>query len=157
MQAGADRQWQLATDGDRRAGPVGAGQSDPIPNTEARGRVLIVEDNWLVAIDMEATLRDAGYVVLGIAVSGAEAVELCESEPPDIVLMDIRLQGGSDGIEAAVEIRQRFDIPSIIVSAHDDPETRARAEPARPLGWIVKPIPGPELVRRLQHLKGNLK
>jgi CheY-like chemotaxis protein len=116
-------------------------------------RVLIVEDNWLVAVEAEASLLEAGYVVLGIAVSAEEAVALCEAERPDFVLMDIRLRGDSDGVQAAVEIRARFGIPSVFVSAHDDPETQARAGAAKPLGWIVKPVSGPELIKRVESLR----
>lgn len=112
-------------------------------------RVLIVEDNWLVAAETESTLEDAGYTVLGIAVSAQEAVAACESDPPDLVLMDIRLLGSRDGVDAAIEIRERFGIGSIFMSAHDDADVRARAEPARPLGWIVKPVSSGELIRSL--------
>lgn len=125
---------------------------------EARGaRVLIVEDNWLVAVEMETTLTDAGYVVVGIAVSAVEAVTLCEAKRPDFVLMDIRLQGGSDGIEASVEIRTRFNVPSIFVSAHDDAKTRGRAALAAPLGWIVKPVVGPVLIERIRRLRAPME
>lgn len=115
-------------------------------------RVLIVEDNWLVAVEMEATLEDAGYAVVGIAVSAEEAVQASEAERPDLVLMDIRLLGPRDGVDAAVEIRERFGIGSIFVSAHDDAEIRARAKAARPLGWIVKPVTSNELIRCLLEL-----
>jgi len=124
----------------------------PAPERTGR-RLLIVEDNWLVAIDMEAALIDAGYDVIGIAVSANEAVALCDAQRPDLVLMDIRLQGGSDGIAAAMEIRTRFGITSIFVSAHDDAGTRARAVAAQPLGWIVKPVSSADLVLRLAALK----
>lgn len=128
-------------------------QRDEAP--AAPERVLIVEDNWLVAVEMEATLEDAGYTVVGIAVSAEEAVQACKAERPDLVLMDIRLLGPRDGIDAAVEIRERFGIGSIFVSAHDDAEVRARAEAARPLGWIVKPVTGRELIRSLAALRDD--
>ena len=118
-------------------------------------RVLIVEDNWLVAIETEAALSDAGYEVVGIAVSAEEAVQLCETAGPSFVLMDIRLEGRRDGVEAAIEVRARYGIPSIFFTAHGDPETRARAEPAKPLGWILKPKAGPDLVRQLASLQGG--
>jgi two-component system, response regulator PdtaR len=118
-------------------------------------RVLVVEDNWLVAVEMEATLEDAGYEVVGIAVSAEEAVQACNAERPDLVLMDIRLLGPRDGIDAALEIRERFGIGSIFVSAHDDADVRMRAETARPLGWIVKPVTGRELIRSLAALSDD--
>lgn len=119
--------------------------------TTAR-RVLIVEDNWLVAVEMEAALEDAGYEVVGVAVSAEEAVQTCNAKHPDLVLMDIRLLGPRDGVDAAIEIRDRFGIGSIFVSAHDDGDVRARAEAARPLGWIVKPVTSSELIRSLGEL-----
>ena len=115
-------------------------------------RVLIVEDNWLVAVETEAALLEAGFEVLGIAVTAEEAVRICGAEHPDLVLMDIRLLGQRDGVEAAIEIRSSFDIPAVFVSAHDDPDTRSRAQLARPLGWIAKPVDSHRLVERLQHL-----
>lgn len=118
-------------------------------------RVLIVEDNWLVAVEMQATLEEAGYAVLGIAVSAEEAVDACVPELPDLVLMDIRLLGPRDGVDAALEIRERFGIGSIFVSAHDDANVRARAAAARPLGWIVKPVSAVELIRSIAELSNG--
>lgn len=138
-----------------RGAPMPANDSDSAQGdveSPAAERVLIVEDNWLVAIEMEAALQDAGYIVVGIAVSADEAIAACEDQRPDVVLMDIRLQGGSDGVEAAKAIRTRMDVPSIFVSAHDDAETRARGEAARPLGWINKPVQGAVLVERISRL-----
>lgn len=116
---------------------------------------MIVEDNWLVALEVEAALLDGGFAVAGIAVNSAEAFSLCETERPSLILMDIRLQGGDDGIGAALNIRSQFGIPVIFVSAHDDPETRAQAEAARPLGWIVKPVSGQELVEQIGQIRRN--
>lgn len=118
-------------------------------------RVLIVEDNWLVALEMEAALEDAGYAVVAIAVSAEEAIQACMTEVPDLVLMDIRLLGPRDGVDTAVEIRERFGIGSIFVSAHDDASTRARAQVARPLGWIVKPVTSSELIRSVAELRDD--
>ena len=90
--------------------------SDEDPGVPVSGmsieRILIVEDNWLVAIEMEAALSDAGYQVIGIAMSADQAVQLCETERPDAVLMDVRLQGQRDGVDAAIEVRARFGIRS---------------------------------------------
>lgn len=117
--------------------------------------MLIVEDNWLVAVELEATLQEAGYAVVGVAVSADEAVQICQAERPELVLMDIRLLGQRDGVDAAMEIRKRFGIRSVFVSAHDDPDVRARAEPAQPLGWIGKPITGAVLLSALAALRSK--
>lgn len=114
--------------------------------------VLLVEDNWLVALETESSLQDAGYNVLNIAVSAEEAVEMCREQRPDFIIMDIRLAGERDGIDAAIEARQRFDIPAIFLSAHDDPSFRDRAAPARPLGWLTKPMTPDQLSRNLESL-----
>lgn len=103
-------------------------------------RILIVEDEMFVALDIEAAVIKAGHKVVGFAGTAERAVELADEMRPDLVLMDIRLPGDRDGIDAAIEIRQRFDIPSLIISAYSDAETRARAVPAAPLGFIAKPF-----------------
>ncbi|HEX2138895.1 MAG TPA: response regulator [Woeseiaceae bacterium] len=119
--------------------------------------ILIVEDNWLIGIEMEATLSEAGFSVVGVARNVKDALRLCRQKRPQVVLMDVMLAGGDDGIDAAVEIRQRYGIPSVFVTAHGDSATRARAEPAEPLGWIVKPIVSAELVRRLAAIQRSLQ
>lgn len=153
MDAEFNRWWVSREESGNRAPPTHAAGRRLDHGGSGGNRVLVVEDNWLVATETEAVLADAGYFVLGIAVTAAEAVSLCELHRPDFVLMDIRLRGRGDGIDAAIEIRDRFDIPSIFVSAHDDPHTLARAEAARPLGWIVKPTPGGALVDRIESLR----
>ena len=109
-------------------------------------RVLIVEDDFLVSGDMEAELIDAGFVVVGVATSAQEAIELAAAEEPHLVIMDIRLEGPSDGVEAAIEIFKSKGIRSLFASAYHDAETRRRAEPCSPLGWIAKPYPMGTLV-----------
>lgn len=126
--------------------------ADGTDHVQTPARVLIVEDNWLVAVEMESSLEQAGYAVVGIAVSADEAIQACDDERPDLVLMDIRLLGPRDGVDTAIEIRERFDIGSIFVSAHSDADVRARAERARPLDWIVKPLTSGQLIRALEEL-----
>jgi DNA-binding NarL/FixJ family response regulator len=103
-------------------------------------RILIVEDEMFVALDIEAVVIKAGHKVVGFAGTAERAVTMADEMRPDLVLMDIRLPGERDGVDAAIEIRQRFDIPSLIISAYSDAETRARATPARALGFIPKPF-----------------
>jgi DNA-binding NarL/FixJ family response regulator len=119
------------------------------------GRVLVVEDDYLVAADIEGELTAAGYEVVGIAGTAHEAVALARSRRPAIVIMDIRLRGGADGIEAATEIYRETGIRSIFASANQDPATRRRGEAARPLAWLAKPYTGSTLVRLLRDALGE--
>lgn len=112
--------------------------------------VLIVEDEWLVSMEIEGVLGDAGYDVAGTAVTADEAVRMVEMHRPDLVLMDIRLQGRRDGIQAAIEINRRFGLRCLFVSAHADVGTRERAAAANPLGWLSKPFSGPQLILALE-------
>ncbi|MGK7871059.1 response regulator [Falsiroseomonas sp. E2-1-a20] len=113
----------------------------------SRGRVLIVEDEYFVALDIEDALSSVGFTVVGIATTAEEATRMAEAERPDVVLMDIRLAGPRDGIEAAAEIRNRLGIRSLFATAHSDGATRARGdEAASPLGWLTKPYTGSEVV-----------
>lgn len=116
------------------------------PSPGALPRVLIVEDDFLVSGDMEAELIDAGFAVVGIATSAQEAIDLAAAEEPHLVVMDIRLDGPSDGVEAAIAIFRSTGIRSLFASAFHDAETRRRAEPCAPLGWIAKPYPMNALV-----------
>jgi DNA-binding response OmpR family regulator len=112
---------------------------DPLTVPAALPRILLVEDEFLIAMSLEGDLRDGGYDVVGIAHSANDAVAMAKAERPDIVLMDIRLVGKRDGIDAAFEIFKTTGIRCIFATAHGDPETVARAAPAAPLGWLHKP------------------
>ena len=113
--------------------------------TAAAGRVLIVEDEWILAASAEAALEEAHCTIVGIAVTADDAVRLAEAERPDLVLMDIRLRGARNGIDAAREIRERFGIRSLFVTANSDPETRKLGGAADPAGWVQKPVSGGDL------------
>ncbi len=103
-------------------------------------RILVVEDEQIVAEDLKMTLETLGYEVAGIASRGETAVELAESESPDLILMDIMLAGAMDGISAASEIRALFNIPVIYVTAYADSNLLERAKQTEPFGYIVKPF-----------------
>ncbi|MGK7865400.1 response regulator [Falsiroseomonas sp. E2-1-a4] len=99
-----------------------------------------MEDEYFVALDAEDALSAAGFIVVGVATTAEEAAELAAASKPDIVLMDIRLAGSRDGIDAAAEIRGRLGIPSLFATAHSDAATRSRGDAAAaPLGWLSKP------------------
>ena len=103
-------------------------------------RILIVEDEFVIASDIERCLADAGYEVAAISSSGQRAVELAERLQPDLVLMDIQLPGELDGISAATRIGERFGLPVVFLTAQSDPATLARAQVAGPFGYVVKPF-----------------
>jgi PAS domain S-box-containing protein len=102
--------------------------------------ILIVEDEQIIAHSIHRSLVRAGYSVAGVAASAAEAFECIERSKPDLVLMDIRIQGDMDGIEAAALVRSRFQLPIIFLTAHADAATLERAKLTEPLGYMVKPI-----------------
>jgi two-component system, response regulator PdtaR len=102
-------------------------------------RILIVEDDFLAASEIEAVLIEAGYQIAGIANRAEEAVRLAKSESPNLVIMDIRLVGRADGVDAALEIFRETGIRCIFATAHHDARMRSRAQPAAPLGWLPKP------------------
>lgn len=124
-------------------------QSQPIGSfamtLEAAHKILIVDDDLWSAFDMEWVIRKIGHDVIGPVASAHEAIKLAEDERPDLILMDIRLASGTDGIAAATEIRDRFDITCIFVSAHGDAATRQRAMAARPATFVEKPYAPEEL------------
>jgi CheY-like chemotaxis protein len=129
----------LAASAERDSKPPGE-QGDQ-PDLEARSlRVLIVEDEFFISLHTKQLLLVLGHVVVGIAVSADQAIHFAEQEHPDVVLMDIRLNGSRDGIEAADEIRKRLGIGSIFVTANTDPQTRQRALASQPLGFLEKPL-----------------
>lgn len=105
-----------------------------------RGRVLVVEDQVLIAMEIEDLLSDLNFEVVGAAMNAEDAMRLAILHRPDLITMDINLGAGPDGISAAIGIFQRLGIRSIFVSAYGNADTMARAEAARPLGWLQKPI-----------------
>jgi two-component system, response regulator PdtaR len=132
----------------------GPGNRPPVPaepNRETqRARILIVEDEWLVSTEMEAVLEQEGFETVGVATSAEEAVLMVEQHKPDLVLMDIRLKGPRDGVDAAIEIQHKFGLRCLFVSAHHDPATVTRAQPANPLGWVSKPFSGQQLAQMVK-------
>ncbi|HVN97164.1 MAG TPA: ATP-binding protein [Syntrophorhabdaceae bacterium] len=108
-------------------------------------RILIVEDERIVARDIERRLMSLGYSVTAIVSSGEEAIENAERTRPDLILMDIRLKGKMDGIEAAEDIRKRQDIPIVYLTAYGSEETIERAKITGPFGYLLKPFEDREL------------
>lgn len=119
--------------------------------------ILIVEDDRIVALDIKNQMLSLGYSVLGIASSAEEALMRIENTKPDLILMDVKLRGRTDGIEAAEEIRDRFDIPVIFLTAFADAETVGRAKLTEPFGYIVKPFHERELHANIEMALYNSK
>jgi PAS domain S-box-containing protein len=113
--------------------------------TMAKAQILIVEDESIVAKDIQNTLKILGYAVSAVASSGEEAVKKAAKTHPDLVLMDIVLEGDMNGVDAAAQIRVRFDIPVVYLSAYADDETLQRAKITEPYGYILKPFQEREL------------
>ncbi len=109
-------------------------------NSPVGSRILIVEDEMIVAEHIALSLQELGYHMVGKVSSGEEAIQLTEELKPDLILMDIRLAGQIDGIQAAEEIRVRSDIPIIFVTAHSDADLISRAKVTEPYGFLSKPI-----------------
>jgi CheY-like chemotaxis protein len=103
-------------------------------------RILIVEDERLIALDLQRRLTQLGYTVVGSVASGPQAIMAAYQLQPDLVLMDIRLQGEMDGIEAALHLRMDRQIPIIYLTAYVDDATRQRAQATCPWGFVRKPF-----------------
>jgi PAS domain S-box-containing protein len=107
---------------------------------EARSKVLIVEDEFVTGTDIQNSLTEMGYEAPCIVDNGAEAIRRAGELRPDVVLMDIILKGEMSGIQAAAEIRERYDIPVLFLTAHSDEATVEMAKIAGPFGYIIKPF-----------------
>jgi two-component system cell cycle sensor histidine kinase/response regulator CckA len=108
-------------------------------------RILIVEDNRTMARDLEARVTRLGFAVAGVTPSGEQAIALAERERPDLVLMDIRLQGEMDGIAAADHVRAKLHLPVVFLTAHADDATLRAASVTEAFGYIIKPAQDREL------------
>jgi two-component system cell cycle sensor histidine kinase/response regulator CckA len=110
-----------------------------------RARIMVVEDSYLVAKDLQESLHEMGYSVTDIVESGKDAIDRALQNKPDLILMDIRLKGNMDGIEAAAIIHDTCNIPIIYVTAYADEYTLMRAKRTEPSGYIIKPFKKKEL------------
>jgi PAS domain S-box-containing protein len=106
----------------------------------ARERIMVVEDEGVVALQIREALQSQGYVVPLVVLTGEEAVARVLETEPDLVLMDIQLKGTLSGIEAAQRIRQRLDVPVVYLTAYSDSETLEKAQLTEPYGYVLKPF-----------------
>ena len=105
-----------------------------------KARILVVEDEVIIAMEIENSLRNLGYEVTSIVDRGDDAIKKAEEDNPDLILMDIRVKGDQDGIETAAMIRERFGIPVIFSTAYLDEERIERAKITMPFGYVLKPM-----------------
>lgn len=108
-------------------------------------RILIVEDERIIAFDLQRRLESFGFEVAGSVSTGAAALDACARRRPDLVLMDIMLEGDLDGIETARLLLERYQVPSVFLTAYSDAATLERAKAAQPLAYIIKPFKEREL------------
>lgn len=116
----------------------------------AQERILVVEDETIVALDIQRVLRRLGYNVLAVVASGEDAVQRAAQLRPDLVLMDIHLRGPMDGIEAAAQLRAQMNLPVVYLTAHTDEQTLQRAKSTEPLGYLTKPFEERDLATTLE-------
>lgn len=139
-QASMSDSHELAAPTDRppddKVAPAADEANDRVDQSSA---VLIVEDDFLIAMQAEAALLDAGFLVTGIATTAEEALTMAREQKPALAIMDIRLAGRRDGVEAAGDLFRELGLRCVFATAHDDLLTRTRAEPFAPLGWLSKP------------------
>lgn len=108
--------------------------------TDVHARILVVEDDAIVAMDIEHALESMGYEVVALAGNAADALRLARSREPDLVLMDIRMPGPMDGVDAAATIEAELSIPVVFLTAHSDARTLERAKATGSWGYVVKPF-----------------
>lgn len=143
--------WVLAVPGDPSgAGPASApgsgGGGEPVTR-----RVLVVEDDWLIAVQIESCLAAAGFDVTGVAIGPDDTLRRARTAPPQLVLMDIRLLDDADGVELAKELWLELGLRCLFVSGNIDAHTERRAVDARPLGWLPKPFTEAELLEAVSN------
>ncbi len=115
-----------------------------------KAQILVVEDEGIVALEIKDRLENLEYVVVGLASSGEEAIQVASKAKPDLVLMDIILKGDMDGVESAKLIRTTLDIPVVYLTAYSDENTLQRAKITEPFGYILKPFEERELYSSIE-------
>jgi CheY-like chemotaxis protein len=112
-------------------------------------RVLVVDDELLIADYIASVLEEAGHTVVGTAATADQALKLLRDTGADVALLDITLKGDSDGVELAQAIRREHGLPHIFISGSGDPQTRQRAEDTNPLTFLQKPFKDAQLLTAL--------
>jgi len=126
------------------------GMADPV-------RILVVEDEYLVATQMQNALAEAGFAVVGMAATGEDALAIAAREHPALAIIDIRLGGALDGVDAARALFREQGVRSILATANYDEKTQIRAVDAAPLGWLPKPFEMRSLILKVQSAVRSLE
>lgn len=108
-------------------------------------RILVVEDEAIIAMEVESRLAGMGYEVVGCAASAEQALAIARANKPDLTLMDIHIRGDRDGISVAAELRDQFGIPCVFLTAYGDSATIERASQTGPMGYLLKPFSDREI------------
>jgi two-component system, cell cycle sensor histidine kinase and response regulator CckA len=108
-------------------------------------KVLIVEDEGLIAFDIRTRLEKLGYIVTGVCASSDEVFRAIAADVPELILMDIRIKGDIDGIDVSRRVQIQYDVPVVFLTAHSDPKTIERVKEAGPYGYVSKPFHGMSL------------
>lgn len=115
-------------------------------------KILIVEDQKIIAVDLERTLKSRGYAIAGICDTGEDALKLTDENKPDLILMDILLNGEKNGIETAQMIKKNYNIPIIYLTALTDMDTYLKAVKTEPLKYLMKPVEYDSLERAIEEI-----
>lgn len=113
-------------------------------------RILIVEDEFIIAMLLEKQVTRLGYEVVGKLTDGAKAIDMVRTTPVDAILMDIKILGDLDGIQTMLEVRSFSSIPVIYITGNSDPNTRLRAQETNPIAYLVKPVDAAVLAEALK-------
>jgi PAS domain S-box-containing protein len=113
-------------------------------------KILVVEDEMIISMEIKQKLLEMGYIVVGQAITGESAIQKAGETKPDLILMDIRLKGQMDGITAAQRIIELYDLPIIFLTAHSDKATLERAVALSPSGYLLKPFKERELMTNIE-------
>jgi DNA-binding NarL/FixJ family response regulator len=146
----SEKQGNPSRSGEAGDQPVASETGNVAKAAPQRPAILIVEDDFLIAMEAESALIAAGFQIIGIAATAEEAISLARAHKPAIAIMDIRLAGRRDGIDAAGDLYSEIGLRCVFATAHDDPQTRARATPLSPLGWLSKPYTMTSLINQVR-------
>lgn len=120
-------------------------------------KLLIVEDELIIAEDLRDILEGLHYEVVDIAITAREALQMIEEHLPDLIILDIHIKGGKDGIDLAADIREQYQLPFLFLTSHADPATLQRAKEVEPYGYLVKPFQEKDIYAAVEMALNNVR